>query len=120
MPSADAKAWAWDELTANRARSNYELNALAQGFWLADDLDAVRPYAERYFTEVPAMAAWVGEDAIARVATLAYPARVVEDATVELSAAAVAGNGLSVAVRRSVVDAESELREALRSRATYG
>jgi aminopeptidase N len=120
MPSAAAKAWAWGELTANRARSNYELNALAQGFWLTDDLDVVRPYAERYFTEVPAMTAWVGEDAIARVATLAYPARVVEDATAELSAAAVAGNGLSVAVRRSVVDAESELREALRSRAIFG
>ena len=73
MPSADAKAWAWGELTANRSRSNYELNALAQGFWLTDDLDVVRPYAERYFTEVPAMTAWVGEDAIARVATLAYP-----------------------------------------------
>ena len=120
MPSADVKAWAWDELTANRSRSNYELNALAQGFWLADDLDVVRPYAERYFTDVPAMTAWVGEDAIARVATLAYPARIVEEATAELSAAAVAAGALSVAVRRSVVDAESELREALRSRATFG
>ena len=120
MPWADAKAWAWEELTTNRSRSNYELNALAQGFWLADDLDLVRPYAERYFTEVPAMTAWVGEDAIARVATLAYPARIVEEATAELSAAAVAGGGLSVGVRRSVVDAESELREALRSRATFG
>ena len=95
-PTADAKAWAWDELTANRSRSNYELNALAQGFWLAEDLAVVRPYAERYFADVPAMTAWVGEDAMARVATLAYPARVVEDATVELSAAALAGAGLSV------------------------
>jgi aminopeptidase N len=120
MPTADAKEWAWSELTANRSRSNYELNALAQGFWLTDDLDVVRPYAQRYFTEVPAMTAWVGEDAIARVATLAYPARVVEEATLELSAAALAGGRLSVAVRRSVVDAQSELREALRSRATFG
>jgi aminopeptidase N len=120
MPSPEAKAWAWGELTANRSRSNYELNALAQGFWLAEDLDVVRPYVERFFTEVPAMTAWVGEDAIARVATLAYPARIVEQATAELSAAAVAGGGLSVGVRRSVVDAESELREALASRAAFG
>ena len=66
------------------------------------------------------MREWVGEDAMARVATLAYPGRVVEDATVELSEAALGGGGLSAAVRRSVVDAESELREALRSRATFG
>jgi aminopeptidase N len=66
------------------------------------------------------MAQWVGEDAMARVASLAYPARVVEEATADLSAATVASGQLSVAVRRSVVDAESELREALRSRATFG
>ena len=66
------------------------------------------------------MSAWVGEDAVARVATFAYPARIVEDATADLSSATVEGGRLSVAVRRSVVDAESELREALRSRATFG
>jgi aminopeptidase N len=120
MPSPEAKEWAWSELTTNRAHSNYELNALAQGFWLAEDLDVVRPYAQRYFTDVPRMAQWVGEDAMARVASLAYPARVVEEATADLSAATVASGRLSVAVRRSVVDAESELREALRSRATFG
>ena len=120
MPGADAKAWAWSELTTNRSRSNYELNALAQGFWLADDLAVVRPYAERYFADVPAMSDWVGEDAIARVATLAYPGRVVEDATVERSEATLGGGGLTAGVRRSMVDAESQLREALRSRATFG
>ncbi|WP_457253969.1 aminopeptidase N [Pedococcus sp. P5_B7] len=120
MPGADAKAWAWTELTANRSRSNYELNALAQGFWLAEDLDVVRPYAERYFADVPAMSQWVGEDAIARVATMAYPGRVVEAATVERSEAALGGGGLTAGVRRSMVDAESQLREALRSRATFG
>ncbi|SDP73197.1 aminopeptidase N [Pedococcus dokdonensis] len=120
MPSPAAKAWAWQELTANRSRSNYDLNALAQGFWLAEDLAVVRPYAERYFVDVPAMTAWVGEDAIARVATLAYPGRVVEQETVDRSEAALGGGGLSVAVRRAMVDAESELREALRSRAAFG
>ena len=120
MPTAEAKAWAWGEITANRSHSNYELNALAQGFWIADDLEVVRPYAERYFTEVPAMTEWVGEDALARVAQLTYPGRIVEDATVELSSATVASGSLSVAVRRAMVDAESELREALRSRATFG
>jgi aminopeptidase N len=120
LPGAAAKEWAWSEITANRDRSNYELNALASGFWSEDDLDAVRGYVPRYFAEVPPMAQWVGADALSRVATLAYPARVVEQATADASAAALAGEGLTPAVRRSVVDADSELREALRSRATFG
>ncbi len=66
------------------------------------------------------MAAWVGEDALATVARLAYPARAVEQDTLELSAAALAREDLTPAVRRAMVDADSQLREALRSRATFG
>ncbi len=119
LPTADDKAWAWHELVANRRRSNYELNALALGFWLAPDLDLVQPYVARYFTEVPAMAEWVGEDALARVAQYAFPLRVVEQATEDLSAYALMRTDLSPAVRRSMVDGDSELREALRSRERY-
>ncbi|WP_270887370.1 aminopeptidase N [Pedococcus sp. 5OH_020] len=120
MPSTEAKEWAWTELTANRNRSNYELNALAQGFWLARDLSVVRPYVPRYFSDVPAMTAWVGDDALARVATLAYPARVTEEATLLLSQRCLLREDLSPAVRRAVVDCQSELTEALRSRAAFG
>ena len=120
MPGAEAKAWAWDEITGNRERSNYELNALAQGFWLARDLDDVRPFVERFFTDVPAMHQWVGEDALARVASLAYPWTVVEPATEVLGVAALGRGDLTPAVRRSMVDAQAQLVEALRSRATFG
>ncbi len=120
MPDADAKAWAWAQITTNRERSNYELNALAQGFWSSGELDVLRPYAARYFSDVPAMSGWVGDDALARVAQLGFPARVVEQATAELSRAALERDDLTPAVRRGIVDAQSELREALRSRATFG
>jgi aminopeptidase N len=52
-PDAASKAWAWDQLTGDRGRSNYEMNELAAGFWTARDLEVVRPYVERYFTDVP-------------------------------------------------------------------
>jgi aminopeptidase N len=120
MPGADAKEWAWAELTTNRSRSNYELNALAQGFWVSGGPEVLRPYAARYFADVPAMSGWVGDDALARVATLAYPARVVEEDTAALSRAALQREDLTAAVRRSVVDGQSELEEALRSRAAFG
>ena len=119
MPDPAAKAWAWGEITGNRDRSNYDLNALAQGFWLAPDLDLVRDYVPRYFAEVPPVAEWVGADAMGRLAALAFPARVVEEATAELSTRALAQEQLTPAVRRSMVDADSELREALRSRAAF-
>ena len=120
LPGAEAKAWAWEQVTANRDRSNYELNALAAGFWSGDDLATWRSFVPRYFTDVPAMAEWVGADALGRVATLAYPARVVEQGTADVSARTLAADALTPAVRRSVVDADSELREALRSRAVFG
>jgi aminopeptidase N len=45
---------------------------------------------------------------------------VVEQGTGDASARTLAADALTPAVRRSVVDADSELREALRSRAVFG
>jgi aminopeptidase N len=118
-PDSASKAWAWDQLTGDRGRSNYEMNELAAGFWTARDLDVVRPYVERYFSDVPAMAGRVGEDALARVATLGYPSPVVEQATLDLTEAALARDDLSPAIRRALVDAGSELAEGVRSQARF-
>ena len=119
-PDASAKVWAWEQLTGDEGRSNYERNALAAGFWHASDLDVLRPYVARYFSDVPALSGRVGEDALARVATLAYPGNLVETSTADQSAAALRRGDLTAAVRRALVDANSELREALASRAIFG
>jgi len=119
-PDAAAKAWAWEQMTGASGRSNYERNALAAGFWHARDQDVLRPYVARYFSDVPALSGKVGADALARVAALAYPGNLVEVATAEQSAAALRRQDLTAAVRRAIVDADSELREALASRAAFG
>jgi len=119
-PDAAAKVWAWEQLTGEHGRSNYELNALAAGFWHASDQDVLRPYVARYFSDVPALAGRVGQDALARVAALAYPASLVEASTAEQSAAALERSDLAASVRRAIVDADSQLREALASRAAFG
>ena len=59
-PGADDKRWAWTEITENRERSNYELNALATGFWSSGSLDDLRPYAARYVSDIPRLSEWVG------------------------------------------------------------
>ena len=79
----------------------------------------MRPYAERYFTDVPAMAGRVGEDALNSVARPAFPSVVVEPATLELLEQTLAGGTLSPAVHRAMVDTGAQLREAVASRATW-
>ena len=119
-PDALAKEWAWEQITGEHGRSNYELNALAAGFWYAPDHDVLRPYVGRYFTDVPALSRRLGEDALARVAALAFPSNMVETSTADRSAAALERNDLTASVRRAIIDADSELREALSSRAVFG
>ncbi|MFC7595696.1 aminopeptidase N [Terrabacter sp. GCM10028922] len=119
LPDAEVKAWAWAQLTGQEGRSNYEMVHLARGFWMAPDDDLVVDYVPRYFTDVPAMSEWVGEDALSRVVLVAFP-RVFTEETARLSAATIARDDLTPAVHRSLVDADAELREALASRATFG
>lgn len=119
-PDASAKEWAWEQITGDHGRSNYELNALATGFWHAPDHDVLRPYVPRYFTDVPALSARLGEDALARVAGLAFPSNMVERSTADQSASALDRADLTASVRRAIIDADSELREALASRAVFG
>ncbi len=119
LPEADAKAWAWQQLTGREGRSNYEMIHLARGFWAAPDEELVADYVPRFFTDVPAMSGWVGEDALSRVVLVAFP-KVFTEETARLSAETISRDDLTPAVRRSLVDADAELREALASRATFG
>jgi aminopeptidase N len=119
LPVPEAKAWAWEQLTGRHGRSNYEMVHLARGLWMSPDDALVADYVERYFTDVPAMSDWVGEDALARVVLAAFP-KVFTDATETLSSRALRRDDLTPAVRRSLVDADAELREALASRAVFG
>ncbi len=118
-PGIPDKEWAWAELTQNRARSNYELNALAAGFWSSGSLEDLRPYAARYVSDIPHLAQWLGADALDRVAILAFPGRVVEPETVDLVREAMARPDLTAGVRRSMADELSKLEEALASRARW-
>ena len=119
IPTEEGKAAAWADLTTNRERSNHELVAIAAGFWGPADRSLVEPYVERYFADVPPMREWLGEDALARVAAMTYPSRFVSDETLELSRATLARTDIDQGVRRSIVDAQSELEEALASRRAF-
>ncbi len=120
LPDELSKRWAWTELSTNRSLSNYEALAIAGGFWVAPDLDLVRPYAAGYADAMVGLAAWLGDDALHQVARAAYPARLVAPETAELTAEALSRADLTPGLRRSLVDAGHALHEALRSRERFG
>ena len=120
LPTAADKAWAWEQLVGDHGRSNHELNALASGFWAGRHTDLVREFVARFHRDIPALEGRVGQDALARVAVLAYPRSVVEEDTAAATQEALDSGRLSPAVRRSLVDQQSVLREVLASRRTFG
>ncbi|WP_041833281.1 aminopeptidase N [Actinoplanes sp. N902-109] len=116
VPDAEAKARAWDYLINDPAASNRLLEATAQGFWHAEQLELITPYAERYFTDVPAMLARRGGMSGERVAVMAYPSVVVSEQTRQHAAALLAAPGTSSIMHRVVTDGDDDMRRALLAR----
>ncbi|MFI5938578.1 aminopeptidase N [Actinoplanes sp. NPDC051494] len=116
LPDADAKARAWDYLINDPDASNRLLEATAQGFWHAEQLELVAPYTERYFTEVPQMLARRGGMSGERVAVTAYPSVVVSERTRQLAADLMASPDVSSIMHRVVTDGDDDVRRALVAR----
>jgi aminopeptidase N len=119
LPTAEAKAAAWQAMMTDPAASNYEVYALAEAFWHPEQTALTAPYIERYFDEIAATAqlrqGWV----VARLAVLAYPSTAVSQGTLERSAQLLARPDLDSGIRRSVVDAGDDLRRALAARTRF-
>ncbi|MFI7597334.1 aminopeptidase N [Actinoplanes sp. NPDC049681] len=116
LPDAGAKARAWQLITEDPDASNRILDATAQGFWQPEQLDLVTPYAERYFSDIPAMLERRPGMSGERVAVTAYPSVVIAERTRQLAAELLADPGISSIVRRVVTDGDDDVRRALRAR----
>ena len=119
-PTTEAKEWAWGTLRDDDELSNYAALSVAGGFWVAPQPELVRPYVEQVGDLLVHMSTRMSDDALSRVATVMHPTRVVEPATEAASAAMLARDDLTPGVRRALVDADHELREALQSRKRFG
>jgi aminopeptidase N len=119
-PDEQAKAAAWAALMTDPERPNYELYAMAEGFWQPGHAAVTAPYAEAYFRQIAGTATlrsgWVAD----RVALLAYPWTAVEPATVAATERLLADAALPSGIRRSIVDAGDDLRRALAVRQEFG
>ncbi|MEO6886835.1 MAG: ERAP1-like C-terminal domain-containing protein, partial [Jatrophihabitantaceae bacterium] len=118
-PDPQGKQDAWQALMTDPDRSNYELYALAEGFWHPAQTELTAPYAERYFAEIARTATLRSGMVVSRVAMLAYPWTAVTPATVSATEALLALPNLDEHIHRSVIDAGDDLRRAVRSRARF-
>jgi aminopeptidase N len=118
-PTAAAKEWAWAMLRDDTDLSNYAALAVAGGFWVAPDPELVRPYVAHVGELVAALSSRMGDDAVSRVVSAIHPTRLVDDTTAAASTALLERDDLTHGVRRALVDADHELREALVSRRRY-
>jgi aminopeptidase N len=120
LPDPATKAEVWHAITGDESLSNYELQALCQGFWQPEQRDLGEPYVERYFDELPKTSAirsgWVVQLSVQD----AFPTYAVEQRTLDLAAAVAADSAAAPGVRRGIVDSADQVRRALASRTRYG
>jgi aminopeptidase N len=119
LPEPLAKVQAWETLMTDAECSNYELYALAEGFWQPRQNVLTAPFVTRYFDEIAGTAALRSGWVVSRLAQIAYPWTAVHPATVEHTDALLARADLDEGIRRSVLDAGDDLRRALAAREKY-
>ncbi|HEX2355110.1 MAG TPA: aminopeptidase N [Micromonosporaceae bacterium] len=116
-PDPAVKEAAWRALIEDTSISNRLVEATAEGFWHPEQAALTGAYVERYFADMPDMAArrtpWVTE----RAAESAYPRFAVAPATRAAAADLLGRADLDPGLRRAVVDADDELGRALAARA---
>jgi aminopeptidase N len=119
-PDRRAKRAAWNAIMHDAQRPNYELYALAEGFWEPDQRELTDRYVERYFEQIGATSQLRSGWVVDRLAKLAYPWTAVDPATLVATERLLADGGLASGIRRSVADAGDELRRAVAARARFG
>jgi aminopeptidase N len=113
LPTAEAKAWAWSCFTGDVDLPNYELEAVALGFWRGAQSELTAPYVERYFADLPGTvhkrSGWVLADAAEHF----FPRTSLTRETLGRAEALIADGDLDLSIRRRLVDAADDLERKL-------
>jgi aminopeptidase N len=118
-PDQESKRRAWDAMFHDPGRSNYELFAIARGFWHPLQEEQTAGFLEQYFVDVTGLPAACSGWALLRLAELSYPWTAVSPLTLQLTGDLLARTDLDPNVRRSVIDAADDLRRALAARTAF-
>ncbi len=119
IPTAAAKARAWDLLMQPSTVSAYEIYATGAGFFVPEQDELTAPYSAAFFDEIGATADFRSGWALATTSDRAYPWTAVSPGTLE-RAERLLTTELAPPVRRSITDNTDLLRRALRSLERFG
>jgi aminopeptidase N len=119
-PDPAGKERAWQALVDPSVElSNYQLAALAGGFWVPGQEDLVAAYAPRWFAEMPATAEHRSNYSLRELARLSFPGLIVDADIRDRAAELAARLDLPAALRRVASDGAVELERALAVRARF-
>ncbi|MGW0389575.1 aminopeptidase N [Streptomyces sp. NPDC003042] len=118
LPTAAAKAAAWDRLFHDDTLSNYLFTATAQGFWQPEQSELVQDYVPRYYPDATALGARRGPAIGEAAGRWAFPAHAVDEVNLRAGRACLEDPALIPLLRRKLVDQLDDLARALRIRTT--
>lgn len=119
LPTAEAKAAAWQRLFHDDTLSNYLFSATAQGFWQPEQADLVAPYVQRFYPEATALAARRGPAIGEAAGRWAFPAHAVDEANLQAGRACLADPALIPLLHRKLTDQLSDLTRTLHIRTPH-
>ncbi|MCX5201888.1 aminopeptidase N [Streptomyces sp. NBC_00237] len=116
LPTAEAKAAAWERLFTSDDLSNYLFTATAQGFWQPEQTELVADYVPRYYPAATALAARRGPAMAEAAGHYAFPVHAVTPEALALGEQHLSTTDLTPALRRKLVDQLDNLARSLRVR----
>ncbi|MFI5665785.1 aminopeptidase N [Streptomyces sp. NPDC051704] len=116
LPTAEAKAAAWERLFRDDSLSNYLFSATAQGFWQPEQAELVREYVPRFYTEAVELGARRGPAIAEAAGRYAFPGHAVDEDNLRAGQAGIDDPAIVPALRRKLVDQLDDLARALRVR----
>ncbi|MGW6705397.1 aminopeptidase N [Streptomyces sp. NPDC054956] len=116
LPTAEAKAAAWDRLFHDDTLSNYLFTATAQGFWQPEQADLVREYVPRYYPEAVALGARRGPAIAEAAGRWCFPDHEITEANLQAGRDCLTDPDITPFLHRKLVDQLDDLARALRTR----
>ncbi|MDQ4492360.1 aminopeptidase N [Sinomonas sp. ASV486] len=118
LPTAEAKAEAWESIVVRGTLSNAIQQAAVNGFVRTHDAALLAPYAEKYFAAVPGIVAERTHALAQQIVVGLYPAQQTTPATLEATDAFLAALGDDqAALRRMMLENRDGVARALRAQA---
>ncbi len=116
MPTAPAKASAWEAVVSPDSRSVAILRAITESFWHAEQLELCAPYVAPYLEALPDVWRTRPAETAWGITVSMFPTLLVSEGTIDRVDRVLEAD-LEDALRRLLVEGRSDVQRALRTRA---